>query len=135
MDINYLARDIKAREVGEWVDNLEGLHGVKLKVKGLTSDAFTKYYADRVKDIPLWERETNGNIKGETAVKIFQDGLSEVILIDWEGLESNGEPLPYTKELAKSYIDNPAFEVFRDAITLAAKIVDNKRLETGKKPK
>jgi hypothetical protein len=37
---------------------------------------------------------------------------AETILVGWEGLESNGQPFPYTPENAKLLLENPDFRAF-----------------------
>lgn len=131
MDVSSLKRNSSLSEVGDWVDDIPGLDDVRLRVRGLTSPTVVSYRARRERRAPPSDRDRDGTLKPGPAMEALADALVEVVLLDWDGFTSNGEPVPYSKEQASEWLHDPDFMAFADAVTWAAQVVgrDNKEKE------
>lgn len=56
---------------------------------------------------------------------MFNDLLAETILLDWEGMTSQGQPFPYSRENAKSVLTD--MKDFRDLVMSFAGDIENFR--------
>lgn len=105
MDINNL-NSACALDEGVWIDEIDGLDGVRLKVRS------TKYRPFQIATAALIRR-SGKKMRTGTGIVAFQIAsgkpLAEHILLDWDlskatglaALTSNGEPLIYTRENAE----------------------------------
>lgn len=125
MDISNLKRDLTSREEGEWVSDIPNLGEIKLKVRGLNSSTFRTLYAKKEKALPMTERLADGSPTAEANKSIVIDCIAEGVLLDWEGFTSEGKALKFSVDTAKKYLKDPNFELFADAVTWAARVVDN----------
>lgn len=123
MDIASIKRDSSLLETGEWVEDIPGLDDVRLRVRGLTSPTVVAYRARRERRVPPKDRERDGTLKLEAGMRVLADTLLNVVLLDWDGFTSNGEPVPYTKEQAAEWLYDPDFVAFADAVSWASQVV------------
>lgn len=124
MDINSLRRDPVRIETGEWVSEIPNMGDVRLRVRGMTSPTVIAIRSRKERKVSREDRDRDGNIKPEVAIRVFGEVLLEAVLIDWDGLTENGEPVPYSKERARAWLTDRAFLPFADAVTWAANYVD-----------
>ena len=124
MDLQSLKRDTAAIDGGQWVDDIPGMGNIRLKVRGLSSPQVVAYRARLERAVPKQQRNRDGSVKTAKAMEIMGQLLADKILLDWEGLEDGGEPMPYSHEAATAILTNPDFLPFADAVTWAAQVVD-----------
>jgi len=124
MDVANFTREVEGISSGQWVGDLRDMGDVKLKVRGLTSPLVVNVRSRKERKVPKQDRERDGTLRTDVALRIFGEVLFEVVLLDWSGITSNGEPLPYDKETAYAWCTDPRFTMFADAVTAAANIVD-----------
>ena len=128
MDISSFHTDHRASEEGAWVDNIPGAGDLRLKVRGHKSMYVAKARGEKERKISRDQREDDGSLKPDVALAIYVEVMHEAILLDWDGLTDNGEPVPYDKKLAKEWLSNPKFRHFADAVTYASSVVDNRKV-------
>lgn len=129
MDIKGLKRDAARAEAGQWVDHIPNMGTLRLKVRGLGSAAYAQAVARRVKAADRTQRDRDGSVRSDVMRQIIGAAAHETILIDWDGLTSDGHPFPYDAEVARKWLIEPDYEPFRDAVLWAANVVDNDRAE------
>lgn len=130
MKISNLKRDSKTVESGSWVGDLPGMGEMRLKVRGLTSRVFLEVQTKKQNSVPISSRKKNGAIETDEAVRIFSESLHEAILLDWDGIEGeDGKPIKYDAALAKSWLSDPDFYHFQEAVHTAATRLDNSKAE------
>lgn len=126
MDISEFDTDIEAVEGGRWIDNIPGRPGLRIKVRGLQSREFDYALSRMRRETPREGRDRDGaTLTPEAESQAFYCALHESILLDWDGLTSNGEALKYDAALAKKWLTDPAKPKFRDVVVWAARVVDN----------
>ena len=128
MDINEILipqSAVEAIEDGVWVDDIIGAPGLKLKVRGLSSRKVQNYRDNRFRRVPRKDRDAKGNVRAEVIAQITRDTLAEAVLIDWDGIEQGGTPVPYDKELARKWITDRTGDRFVGFVTDAALQVDD----------
>lgn len=129
MELKELKRDSKKIEAGVWIGDLPGFDDVRFKVRGLSSPSVLNYQARRNRAIPRRDREPDGSLKPEAALRVLRETLLEIVLLDWDGITENGEPVPYSKERAEELLTDPDYVSFADAVTIAARAVDQGDIE------
>lgn len=125
IDINDLVKSDEAMAVvdgGAWVDGLDGADGLELFVCGLTS-------LDAQKAIEKGQADARVKNKGkplsdQQLAEVMQRVLADVVLKNWRGLSSGGEPIEYSKELATKFLTSRGGDKFVMLVLQAAKRVD-----------
>ena len=80
--------------------------------------------------MPREDRTKDRNIKFEVTARIISELLHEAILLDWENFEDNdGNPIPYSPEMAETLCTDPQYRPFQDAVVWASNTLDNVRTE------
>jgi hypothetical protein len=116
-------------EAGAWVDGIPEFEGVRLKVRGLGCKEQQKLSRALFDAIPR-SRRPKGKVSQEDQDRILDRCLHEVILLDWDGLQNDDDtPMPYDKAKALTFITDPAFRKFRDAVVWAADTIANDKAE------
>lgn len=126
MDINDLETPeevVRKIEGGRWVDDIPECPGLRLRVRGIKSKLYQAEYSARLQEVPNKERNRNGFPTLDANIKAQGIAAAKQLLLEWEGLESNGEPVPYDPQLAKKYLTNPRGNLL-DAVIWAATLVD-----------
>lgn len=122
MKVSERKIDPKKREDGAWVDNIPEWDGLKLKVRGVGNKDWARLENKLINAVPR-KRRMNG-IEPEDRDRINGILLRDCALIDWKGIEDDaGQPEPYSKEQANTYLTKPEFEPFRGAVLWAAMVV------------
>ncbi len=111
-------------EEGAWVDNLPELPDFRVKVRGANNKDWKKLQTRLLQSIPRHKRIA-GQFDPEEIDRINAILLLETSLLDWSGLTMavGGEPIPYTKEMAKTLLTDPQWGRVRDGILWAAQVV------------
>lgn len=116
-------------EAGAWVDGIPEFEGVRLKVRGLGCKEMQKLQRSLFEAIPR-SRRPKGKVSQEDQDRILDRCLHEVILLDWDGLQNDDDtPMAYDKAKALTFITDPAFKKFREAVVWAADTVANDKAE------
>lgn len=90
MDISSLKQDIDLAESGTWVE----YEDAKFKIRSTDS----KFYRKIITNLALKNGNSRRRKDPEAILEVTVEGLADGILIDWEGIEENGQPLPCTRE-------------------------------------
>lgn len=123
MKLSTIKIDSKAREQGQWIDNIPGFGGVKLKVRGAGNADARRLRAKLVAEMPPSDKPRNV-LTDEAAERLTVAILSQAIIVDWHGLENeDGTPMLFSAEKAAEILANPDLALFRDAVNYAAEIV------------
>lgn len=129
MDISALTRDSNAVQNGSWVSDIPGMGDLRLKVRGLTSEEAIMARGRKLRALGRHEKQKDGSPSVAAATRVQCEMLAEAVILDWDGLTENGEPLPFTRERAVAMLTNPDMMPFADAVTYAAQIVDSARAD------
>ncbi len=119
MELNDIAIDVAKVEEGDWVDNIPDMGTLRLKVRGIDNNDFTKLMRKLMQAVPR-KKKLGGNIDPEELDTISAKCLHQTVLIDWDGVIINGAETPYSKDLAKELLTNPKWKRFREAVVYAA---------------
>jgi len=102
--------DNKLEEEGVWIE-LDG-HGARIKVARAGNRNFKKAFTALS---PQVRRQLErGTLPENQAAEITSRLMAEHILLDWEGLAENDEPLPYSKDAARRMLFT--YPVFRSRV-------------------
>lgn len=133
MDFNDLILSDAALNVidgGTWMGDFDEAPGVKLLVTGMQADAAQKLMAS--KQAALRAKHKGKVLTTEQNTRVVQEVLAEVVLKDWQGLTQNGQPLPYSKELALQWLTSRNGEKFTGLVLNAAARVDAQAADLAK---
>lgn len=130
MEINDLILSDDAINIidnGTWIGDFDEAPGVELLVTGLQSEAAQKL--QRSKQASLRAKNRGKVISDEQLARVTKEVLIEVVLKDWRGLKSGGEPIPYSQEQARQWILSRNGEKFTGLVLTAAYRVDAQAAE------
>lgn len=129
MKLSEIKVDPAKIEAGAWVDEIPEFDGVRLKVRGLGCKEMQKLQRTLFDAIPR-SRRPKGKVSQEDQDRILDRCLHEVILLDWDGLQNDDDtPMAYDKAKALTFITEPAFKKFREAVVWAADTIANDKAE------
>lgn len=111
MDIGKFKTDLNRELDGVWVDIGKE---ARLKIARIGNPAYKETFRRLAK--PYQRQIRTGTLSDEVAERILAQSLAESVLLDWEGLEENGKPLPYSKKAALDLLTNPQLKDFRDLV-------------------
>lgn len=131
MELSSLRRDPASIESGRWVSDIPGMGDLRLKVRGMSSLAYQSTIGRLSRALPKDQRQRDGSPQPAAAMRIMGEALHEAVLLDWDGLSSDGAAMPYDAARAKDLLINPEWRVFADATIWAANTVDNERQEAA----
>lgn len=129
MDIQSLKRDPGIIEAGRWVGDIPGMAGLRVKVRGMKSNAFRETLERLRRSLPRTERHADGTPFTAASIRITGQAVFESVLLDWDGFTRNDEPQPYDKDMALMFCTDPAYELVLDGFVWAANVVDNEQSE------
>ena len=129
MDIKGRRIDVDKREQGDWVENIPEWGDLRLKVRGINNADYRKLQAKLLETVPRQKR-LRGTIEPEEQDRILNTCLLNTCLLDWENLSDGGQPVPFSKETARSFLFDPEMEPFREAVAFAARVVAEQQDET-----
>ena len=114
--------DLQRREEGAWVKDIPEFMELELKVRGSGNKDWARMEQKRIAAVPR-QRRVNG-LEPEDRLRINAILVRDTSLLDWRGIENGtGEPLPYSKEVANTYLTDPQYEAFVWACVWAANVV------------
>jgi hypothetical protein len=129
MKLSGLQVNVEALEQGAWVDDVPDMDGLRLKVRGIGNKDWRKLSQKLVDQVPR-RRRVAGRLDPEDQDRINSILLVDTGLVDWDGLDDDdGEPIPYSKELAKKLITDPRTAKFRDAVLWACSVVSEQEVQ------
>lgn len=126
MDIKDLVLTDEALNIidqGEWMPAGEEAPGVEFLVTGMQAESAQKMIKEKQAALRLKNR--GKPLTEEQYADITKEVLIEHVLKDWRGLKSNGEDLPYSKELARKFITSRGGQTFTMMVIGAAKALDD----------
>ena len=118
MEISKIRYNSSKIEEGDWVDNIPGLSDVRLKVRGANSRTVRNSLSQKMSMAENQNEASRDRVIGEVA--------AEAVLIDWDNLTNNGEPVEYSLDLAKSWCSNPDYDEFVAAIDWASREIQRR---------
>jgi hypothetical protein len=130
MDIATIRIDAGKSEAGEWVGDIPGLPGVRLRVRGTRSFAYRQAIIDRRKALPRISFNRDGSLPVEIADRVAGEAMADGLLLGWDGITNGGEPLPYSRDTALMLLTDPAYEIFREGVLFAASVVGDAEAES-----
>lgn len=134
MDISELLLSEKAiAEIddGIWIDDIAEAPGLKLKVRGWSSEKVMAVKSFKERRAPRKERDGSGHLTHNANIRIIRELVVEAILLDWDGLSEGGKPVPYSKDLARKWLTSRTGDKFLGMVSDAATQVDNRLEDTG----
>lgn len=126
MDINDLVLTDEALGVidsGAWVGDLLEAPGLELKVCGLRSKDARR--ALEQKQAQARAKNRGKPLSDEQLAVCMRETLAEVVLKDWRGLSSGGEPVEYSREQAAKWLTSRNGERFAALVLQAAQQIDD----------
>ena len=129
MDIRDLTRDAAAIEAGQWIGDLPGVPGLRLRVRGFTADTVRRTRERKRAELSPGAIGANGMVERGEADRIGGEVLAEAVLLEWDGLTQDGEAVPFSAALARTLCTAEPFAAFRDVVTEAAMRADRTRLD------
>lgn len=124
MDLQKTRVDPDRIESGQWVGDIPDMDDLRLHVRGLNSKTVVLARSKRERKEPRENRERDGSLKADAALRVFRETLIEDVLLGWENVQFDGQTVPYSKEQAREWLHDPTFQKFADAVTWAAQVVD-----------
>jgi hypothetical protein len=111
VDLNTLKTDTNLAEEGVWVD-IDPT--TRLKVARYGNAKFRNKLRALMK--PYERMIDNNTMDDGKADELLIVAVVDSVLLDWEGLERDGEALPYSKDTAKEILLDPALRDFREIV-------------------
>ena len=131
MEISNLKKSVQKVEGGDWVGDIPQMGELRLRVRGLSSAVYKAVLSRKLRAAPKQDRERDGSIKEAVEHRLRGEALHEAILLEWDGLTSNGDPVAFDSELALTWLTDPDFEDFQFATLFAAGVVGKDRDDAG----
>lgn len=131
MELNSITRDLAAIEQGAWVDEIPEMGELRLKVRGLGNADHQRMMGKLTTAVPR-AKKLNGRVDPVEMDRVIATCAHATLLLDWDGVTLNGEPVPYDKELAFRICMDPAKLDFVKAILWAAQEVAEMKADAEK---
>lgn len=123
MDIANLSKKVNLDE-GDWIDDIQDQPGLRLKVRSIRYKPYRVAVSAKFRKAGKAYQTDEGAL--EAGVALGQP-LAEYILLDWDGVKSGGDAVPYSPEVALSILtsddDLGIGQEFRDAVWNAGNTV------------
>lgn len=116
MDIADIKQASATIGEGVWKES-RVLKGVRLHVLSSTSPAVSRAFRRMARAVPMSQRTESGAITEETEAQLEAQVLSDVALLGWDGITSDGKPVKFSRDLARDMMQS---DLFREAVTQAA---------------
>lgn len=114
MKLNELKTNVDLATKGDWVDNIPGLPGLRIRARPVSNPLYRRRQSELIRALPLSKR--GDQIEME---KIDTTLIVETVLLEWDGLDD----APYSKDTAARLISDPEYQSLRDGVMFAAAIV------------
>lgn len=132
MKLSALKVDAGAIEDGQWVGNIPEMGDLEVRVRGLNNAKYRRLQARLIDAVPRAKRQ-GGRLDPEEQDRITATCLRQTVLLDWRGLEGeDGQPVPYSEELASDLLTKPEFRRFREGVIWAASQVGEEQAEADR---
>jgi hypothetical protein len=124
-DINHLKVDPSKSQEGVWVDYLRGS---QLKVaRASNKQAEDHRFREAVEHADIFN--AGGDKAEKLAFEIETYTLAHYVLLDWSGIEQDGEELEYSPEIGMQILADPMFNDFREDLLRIARNREHFRVE------
>jgi len=124
MDLSSFESNVEASEDGVWNDLSEDS---RIKVARYGNKKFNKLL--QAKMSPYKRLIDQNRLDDDISEKILNEAIVGGILLDWEGLTYQGEPLSYSRENAMMVLSDKRLKDFRDYIVTIAQDAELFRAE------
>lgn len=124
MDLNRFKADTTLEDEGVWVP-IDTDGGAELKVARIGNRRYRETMARRLK--PYRRAIRAGTLDDSVTERITAEVLAETVLLDWRGLERDGQNLPYSASTAAELLKDAGYKDFRDLIVEMASDLENYR--------
>ena len=119
MKLNDVKVDSALIEAGAWIPEISECPGLKLKVRGQGNKDWRKLQTKLLDAVPRKKRVNR--LDYDEGERITNRLLLDTCLLDWDGLtDDDGNPLPYSREMAEKLLTDPDYRKFRDAVLSAS---------------
>lgn len=128
MKLSGLKINAKVAEEGAWVDNIPELGTLRLKVRGAGNKDWRRLSTKLIAAVPRKHR-VDGLDPDE------QDRINAILirdtgLLDWDNLEGDdGNPIPYSKDMAQKLLTDPDTVKFREGAMWACATVAERQAD------
>ena len=118
MKLSSIRIDSARLEGGDWIGDIPGLPGVRLKTRGIGNLDYRRLHTKLIDQVGAAERDADGLIVPKVLDAITADLVLNTLLIGWEGIEAEAStpeaPVaePYSLEAATGYLTNPDYRAF-----------------------
>jgi predicted glycosyl hydrolase (DUF1957 family) len=120
-DIKKNVRNKDLEEQGTWMDYDEGVRFLVARKNNSKYKGFiSKKYRENER---LVSNLAHTDKADKVSEQIMLEATATYLLLDWQGLESDGKALPYSKAVAMEVLD--AHDELREAIEEYASVRDN----------
>lgn len=106
-NINSIKTDISKQNDGTWVDFIMG---IRLKIARARNPKYSELMRKLTENMRLDLRENKFN--SEEFNVMLAKVRAHTVLLDWENIEEDGKPVPYSPEKALEYFLNPELNDF-----------------------
>ena len=123
VSIESVKTDLSKEIEGVWVE-YEG--GISLKIARLNNPVH-KEVVEKL-SAPHMKGFRAHTIPQETRDKISKKAVAETILLDWKNIDdADGNPIPYSREKALEFFENPELADFYDYVVIVSNQKENYR--------
>lgn len=122
MKLSDLKINGAAVEGGHWVEGVP-VPGIDLQVRGFLSSSAKRTRERLIAEIPFYKRAQG--LSADDIAGIETGVLAHAILMNWRGID---DPYPGPEKAAELLAD-PDYLILRNAVSVAAQLVDNLRSE------
>lgn len=98
MNLNELKTDKTLENEGVWVEDV--FPGVRIKIRAASYRPFGQQVEKKQKPFKLLGKEPSV----EELNEIIADAMSEHLVLDWDGLEDDNGPIPYSPAVGKKVL-------------------------------
>jgi len=106
-NINRVKTDLSKQNEGTWVDFIMN---IRLKIARSRNPKYNDLIRKLTENMRIDMRE--GKFDNKEFNEILIRVRAETILLDWENIDEDGQPVPYSVEKAMEYFRNPELNDF-----------------------
>ena len=122
----FFKSDVSLEKSGIWMDISEET-GFLVRRMGGANDRFSEVYAAKTK--PYAQQISRKTLDPKKEEKIYIETFVEACLVDWKGIEIDGQQVPFSKEAALKLLSNSAYKDLFQALVQHASEGANYREE------
>lgn len=128
MKLSALKVDSVLIEQGDWVDDIPGLPGIRIKARGIGNNDYRSLQGKLIRAVPKSDR-VDGAIAPPDQDRINGTLALETVVIDIDGITEDDEvtPIKYSKDLGKKIFLDPDYRVWRLAAEYAGTEIAERR--------